>query len=267
MNCVNYDRYERLAIAKEGRVLRITLNDPDKHNALTSETQRELSRIFMDFAEDDEASVAIVTGKGVAFSAGGDIIRMQEKIDNPSLYSDGIYYGKRIINSMLDCPKPIICRLNGNAIGLGATIALFCDFVAANEEAKIGDPHVRVGLVAGDGGAIIWPQLVGYMRAKRYLLLGELVTGRDAAEMGLVTTAAPLAELDAIVDQWTKQLLEGAGKSIGWTKVSINLGLKQIFNSVMDAGLAYEGLANISEDHQEAVTAFREKRKPNFTGR
>jgi enoyl-CoA hydratase len=149
-------------------------------------------------------------------------------------------------------------------VGLGATIALLCDVVFAAEHAKIGDPHVSVGLVAGDGGAFIWPQRIGYARAKEYLLTGELVPAPKAEAMGLINHSLPAAELDAAVDSLCQRLLNGSRNAIRWTKVTINLELKRIAHAVMDAGIAYEAVTIRSADHREAVDALQNKRVPVF---
>ncbi|WP_044529545.1 enoyl-CoA hydratase/isomerase family protein, partial [Herbaspirillum sp. B65] len=206
-----------------------------------------------------------LTGAGRAFSAGGDIEDMQRLIDKPSLFAAGMQRAKQIVFSMLDCPKPIIAKINGHAIGLGATLALFSDLTYAADHAKIGDPHVKVGFVAGDGGAVIWPQLMGYAKAKEYLLTGDLLTASEAERFGLINYAVPAEQLDERVAAMAQRLAKGASQAIQWTKASINIGLKQVAHSIMDASIAYEGLSNITADHQEAVNAFREKRAPVFT--
>jgi len=136
----------------------------------------------------------------------------------------------------------------------------------AAEDAKIGDPHVKVGLVAGDGGAVIWPQLIGYARAKEFLLTGDLLTGAEAARIGLINRALPAAQLDAVVDEMAQRLANGASRAIQWTKLSVNTALRQVAQQVMDTSLEYEARSNLTKDHQEAVKAFREKRAPRFTG-
>jgi enoyl-CoA hydratase len=138
--------------------------------------------------------------------------------------------------------------------------------VVAVDSARIGDPHVRVGLVAGDGGAVIWPLLVGYARAKQYLLGGELIGAPQAQQMGLVNACVRAAELDAAVDEWALRWARGARNAIQWTKATVNLGLKEQAARILDAGLAYEMASLQSTDHLEAVRAFQEKRKPEFTG-
>ena len=258
--------YHAITFRRDGYVLHATFNRPDTMNAVDPEMEAELGRIFVEVAADPETRVLVLTGAGRAFSAGGDIEHMQAVIDKPALFLDAMSRSKALIHSILDCPKPIIAKVNGAAVGLGATIALFCDLIIAADHAKIGDPHVKVGFVAGDGGAVIWPQLIGYARAKEYLLFGDTLTGAEAAKIGLINRAVPAQELDSVVDAFAQRLAQGASKAIQWTKMSINIGLKQLASSVLDASIAYEALSNLTQDHQEAVNAFREKRAPNFTG-
>jgi enoyl-CoA hydratase/carnithine racemase len=167
---------------------------------------------------------------------------------------------------LLDLEKPIVCRLNGAAAGLGASIALLCDVIVANEAALIGDPHVRVGLVAGDGGAVIWPQLIGFARAKEFLLTGEMLSAKRAAEMGLINYAAPADQLDSKVAEVVGKILANPRWAVRWTKTAANIPLKMLANQISDAAIAYEILSNLTTDRREAVAAFVEKRKPTFGG-
>src|SRR5262245_32098667 len=185
-------------------------------------------------------------------------------IDDPALWERSRVEAKKIVFGLLDCEKPVIAKLNGHAIGLGATLALFCDIIFAVKGSRIADPHVLVGLVAGDGGAVIWPQLVGYARAKEYLMTGDHILAEDAERMGLVNHTVDAADLDATVDAFADRLASGAVQAIRYTKTSVNIGLRQLAHSILDASVAYEALTNFSADHQEAVSAFLEKRKPSF---
>ncbi|HDY84040.1 MAG TPA: enoyl-CoA hydratase/isomerase family protein, partial [Halieaceae bacterium] len=162
--------------------------------------------------------------------------------------------------------KPIVCRLNGAAAGLGASIALLCDVIIADEKALIGDPHVKVGLVAGDGGAVIWPQLIGFARAKEMLLTGDMLRASEAVAMGLINHAVPAEELDAKVDEIVGKITGNPRWAVRWTKTAVNLVLRDVANKVMDTAIAYEISSNSTRDRQEAVTAFVEKRAPNYTG-
>lgn len=263
---MNFADYKTILFARRGRVLEITLNRPDKLNAVDEAMHEELARVFTEASADSESDIVVLTGAGRAFSAGGDIDWMQKMIDQPASFEKTAREGKQIVFSLLDCEKPVIARLNGHATGLGATIALFCDVIYAADTAQIGDPHVSVGFVAGDGGAAIWPQLVGYARAKEYLLSGALMPAAEAERIGLINRVCPAAELDSQVAQFADKLAAGATKAIRWTKMSVNIGLKQLAASILDASLAYEAMSNVTADHQEAVNAFREKRRPVFTG-
>ena len=264
---MDYRNYRELAIARAGSILTVTMNRPERLNAIGGVLHEELSRIFQDIAQDEATDVVILTGAGEAFSAGGDIDWLQEVAETPEKFEQVAAEAKRIIFGMLECDRPVIARVNGPATGLGATIALFCDIIVAADTAKIGDPHVRVGVVAGDGGAVIWPQLVGYARAKEYLMTGDLMTAAEAERIGLINHVVAPADLDAKVNEIAGKLARGATKAIRWTKMATNIGLKQLAHSMMDASLAYESLSNRTADHLEAVRAFREKRKPVFTGR
>ncbi len=151
-----------------------------------------------------------------AFCAGGDMRWFQSMIDEPARFRAIAPAAKRIVFSLLELEKPIICRLNGAAAGLGATIALMCDVIIAADTAVIGDPHVRMGFVAGDGGAVIWPQLIGFARAKELLMTGDMLTAEQAERLGLVNHVVPLAELDAKVDAMADKLASGPpGRSAG----------------------------------------------------
>ena len=263
---MKFSEYQTLKFERRGRVLEITFNRADKLNAVSAQMHEEMSRVFADADRDPDSDVLVLTGAGRAFSAGGDIAWMQQSIDEPAIFERTVREAKQIIFSLLDCEKPLIAKVNGHATGLGATVALFCDVIFAADTAKIGDPHVSVGLVAGDGGAVIWPQLIGYARAKEYLMTGELLSATDAARIGLINYAVPAAELDDRVKKFSDKLAAGAIKAIRWSKVSANIGLKQLAHSIMDTSLAYEALSSRTRDHQEAVKAFREKRSPVFKG-
>jgi len=257
--------YDTIALTRKGRLLTITLNQPDTLNAVNAKMHEELPEVILFASTDPFSDVIVLTGAGKAFSAGGDAAHIAAFADTPELFDNEIRLAKRIIFAILDMEKPLICRLNGHAVGLGATLALFCDVIFAAENARIGDPHVSVGLVAGDGGAVIWPARIGFGLAKEFLLTGELLTAKRAHEIGLVNHCLPLNELDAAVEAFCNRLLAGAQNAIRSTKVLINLELKRIATATLDAGLAYEGIAVRSADYREGINAMQEKRKPIFT--
>ncbi len=259
-------QFQSILLERRARLLRITLNRPDAMNAFNLDLHDALPQALA-FARDDAGSdVIMLTGAGRAFSAGGDIAHIERNAANPTLFDHEVEMAKAIIFTLLDTDKPVVCRMNGHAVGLGATIALFCDIIFAADSAKIGDPHVGLGLVAGDGGAVIWPQLIGLSRAKEFLLTGDLIPAPRAAEMGLINYALPADELDAAVDAFCDKLLAGAQQAIRWTKQLANLELKRVAEIVMPVGLDYEVQSVRTADHLEGVAALKEKRTPNFGG-
>lgn len=258
--------YERFGFRRAGRILTATIRAPGPVNAVDARLHEELATVFTDLAQDADSDLIVLTGEGRAFSAGGDFDWFEEQISDPRNFRAIAPDARRIVQTLLDCDKPMICRLNGAAAGLGATIALLCDVIIADERAVIGDPHVKVGLVAGDGGAIIWPQLIGFARAKEYLLTGDLLTGAEAARIGLVNHAVPADQLDAKVAEVAAKILANPRWAVRWTKVVTNQPLKALVAQMMDSSLAHEMLSNLAADRAEAVSAMREKRKPRLSG-
>jgi enoyl-CoA hydratase len=260
-------QFRTILLERRSRLLVLTLNRPDALNAVNLDLHDELPEALAFAARDGGSDVLLLTGAGRAFSAGGDIAHMEHNAANPHLFDHEARQAKRIVFALLDIEKPVVCRMNGHAVGLGATMVLLCDVIFAAEGARIGDPHVGIGLVAGDGGAIVWAQRIGLTRAKEYLLTGELLTAAKAAEIGLINHCLPADALDAAVDAFCTRLLEGAPNAIRWTKVLTNMELKRIAGAVMEAGIAYESISVRSADHREGIAALKEKRPPRFTGR
>lgn len=262
---MNYDHYEFLSVSTANRVATVTLNRPEALNAVNSGLHRELARIFDDLTDDNDVSVVVLTGAGRTFSSGGDLQWIKDGLDSRPPFLESLRESRKIVMGVLDCPKPVICRLNGDAIGFGATLALLCDIIIGVDSAVIADPHVRIGLVAGDGGALIWPQLIGYAKAKEFLLTGNTINAVEAARIGLINHAVPVAELDALVERFTRQFANGAQSAIRYTKLCTNIPLRQMIASVLDNSLACEGLTMFQNaELREGVTAFLEGRKPDF---
>lgn len=258
-------KYQYITTSCRDRVLTVTLDRPERLNAINSTLHAELAQVFYDAARDADSDVVVLTGAGKAFCAGGDVEYLQEMIDGGTRGFELCRMdAKRIVFSILDLEKPLIAKVNGHAMGLGATIALLSDIIIAAESAKIGDPHVSIGFSAGDGGAVIWPYLIGFARAKEYLMTGESLTATEAARIGLINHCVPDAQLDSRIDELCGRLQRGAKLAIRYTKTTVNIALKKVAHSIMDASIAYESLTNVSPDHAEAVAAFRERRRPEF---
>jgi enoyl-CoA hydratase len=261
----DYSDYSTLAITCEGRVATVALNRPESLNAVSDDMHHELSRVFHQLADDKEVGVVVLTGKGKAFSAGGDIPWMEEMAAKLPFHLDNLRVAQRIIMGILECPKPIVCRMNGDAIGLGASIALVCDMIIAVDTARIADPHVKIGLVAGDGGALIWPQLIGYAKAKEFLLTGSAVAAPEAARMGLINSAVKAEDLDAAVQKHVGKLLAVSPSAAAYTKLAVNLPLRQAVHSVLELSSAFEGLSMLQNaDWKEGIAAFKQGRAPKY---
>jgi enoyl-CoA hydratase len=266
----DYSHYECVKVEKVDKLATVTLNRPDSLNAVNPQLHHELERIWLDLAEDSDVNAILLTGAGRAFCAGGDVKGMASRAGGEGgqrRFALSPAGGRRLVERMLDVEQPIIGAINGDAVGLGATIALFCDVIVASEKARFGDPHVRVGIVAGDGGAIIWPALIGPARAKEFLMRGHLVNGADAVKMGLVNYAVPPDQVLPKAKEIAQELADGPTWAIRWSKLSVNKWLKDQVNLILDASLAYEMVTMTTEDHKEATRAFVEKRKPKYQGR
>src|SRR3954466_4767638 len=190
--------YIRTELDDDG-VLTVTLDRPDRRNAISPEMHAELTPLFRRMAEDRAVKVAILTGAGdKAFCVGADFGGMQDNLES-NAYEDGfpdlMIGSAALVRAQLSVPQPVIAAINGDAIGLGATMALFCDIPLMAAEARLADPHVNAGLVAGDGGAILWPLLMGLNRGKEFLLTGDIMGAEDAVALGLVNHVYPRAEL------------------------------------------------------------------------
>lgn len=264
-----YAEFQFLIVEVEDRIATVTLNRPEALNAVNVELHRELERIWPAIDVDPDIDAVIVTGAGKAFSSGGDVKRMAARAGTHEglLHALNTPQGtRRVINGLLDMQQPVIAAVNGDVTGLGATIALMCDITVIAEEARIGDTHVLAGLVAGDGGAVIWPLLVGPQKAKEFLMTGRLIKGREAAELGLANYVRPADEVMAKARELAEQIVRQPKWAVRWTKLAVNKWLKHQVNLVLDSGLGYEIATLFTEDHKEAATAFAEKRKPQFKG-
>ena len=259
--------YGTLRTARVGDVLKVTIAHPTSAlNAVDGALHHDLTRLFADLRRERDARAVVLTGEGRAFSAGGDFAwfpTLQDPERMEALRQDA----KQLIWDLVDVEVPIVAAVNGPAMGLGASIALLCDVVFMADTATIGDPHVRVGIVAGDGGAVIWPLLVGPARAKQYLLTGDAVSAIEAERIGLVNRVVPAADLDREAMAFAARLAAGAPLAVRYTKLAVNKLVKDALNVAFDASTALELVTFRSEDHQEALAALREKRPPAFRGR
>ena len=264
---VDYSRYQTIKVQKDGKVAILTLNRPESLNAVNPQMHSELEDIWAEVTRDDSVNAVVLTGAGKAFCSGGDVKGMDARSSGKQ-FADRVPLrnASRLMRGMLEVEQPIIAAVNGHAVGLGATLALFCDIIIASEAAKFGDTHVRVGLVAGDGGAVIWPLLCGIAKAKEYLMTGDLMTAAEADRIGLLNHVVPPDQVMPKAMEMAHRLANGPTRAIRWTKLSCNKRLWDELNLVLDASLAVESLSFYTEDHKEASRAFVEKRAPQYKG-
>jgi enoyl-CoA hydratase len=228
---------------------------------------RELRELYARVADDGELEVVVITGAGKGFCAGADFKQMQDNNEG-SAYDDGFSSlfvdGVAIARNILSVRRPMIAAVNGDAIGLGASLALFCDVVFMADGARIGDPHVAAGLVAGDGGAVLWPLLVGANRAKEYLMTGDLLSAAEAERIGLVNHVVAAEGLLDAATAMARRLAKGPALAIRFNKQLVNKELEDRVTRLYDMAFAMEAITFRSADHLEAVAAFGERRAPTF---
>jgi enoyl-CoA hydratase len=256
-------------VHRDGFVHVVTLNRPERLNAVTMDMHRQLEDVFRAVDRDPDSRAVLVTGAGRGFCAGGDLKAMQKggragfSTNRPVVKSAG----RDLFLAMLNMEKPTVSAVNGPAIGLGATIALSMDVIVMAEEACLGDAHIDAGLVAGDGGTVLWPVLIGPHRAKEMLLTGRKVYGPEAGSMGLVNHVVPGTELLDKAGKIAQRMASKAPWAVRATKVAINFEMVQRATVLLEIAMAYEGASARKADHKEALAAFVEKRPANFTGR
>lgn len=260
-----YAAYSGLKVTLERNLLTVMLDNPPL-NSMTPEAHFELTKVWADAGSDPEVRVIILTGSGDrAFSAGGDPKKMIENWGDRGRWQTGMAEARAIIVGMLECSKPIISRINGHAMGLGASIALAGDITVIVNDAKIGDSHVSVGLAAGDGGALLWPNLLGLVEARRHLLSGDPLLGREAKAKGLVTESVAREDLDDTVRRWVETFLGKSPIALQTTKQALNLDIVDKARRYMGEMLRLETRSWESPNHVEAIKAMLEKRAPDFS--
>ncbi len=260
--------FNHLQFERDGDVLVVTIDkDGDPLNKVDGSLHHELSALFPHLRGEREARAVLLAGTDSAFTAGGDFGWFPE-LHEPGRAAELRIEARSLIWDLLDLHLPLVCAVTGHAMGLGASIALLSDVVVVSADALIGDPHVRVGIVAGDGGTIAWPLAVGPMLAKRFLLTGDPVGAEEAVRLGLAAEVAPDAAACRDTGlEWARRLAAGAPQAVQGTKQAVNAWVKQTAGTPFDMATALEITTFRTEDHREALAALAEKRQPRFTGR
>ncbi len=259
-----YAAFETLTFDRpHPRVLRVTMNRPERLNAANATMHRELAEIWRVIDEDHSVNCAILTGAGKAFSAGGDFEMIEEIIDDYNTRIKVWKEARDIVYNVINCSKPIVSAMRGPAVGAGLVAGILSDISIAAENARIIDGHTRLGVAAGDHACIVWPLLCGMAKAKYYLLLCDSVSGAEAERIGLVSLAVPDEELDAKSVEIATRLAEGAPSAIRFTKYALNNWFRMA-GPTFDASLAMEFLGFTGPEAKEGLASHKEKRRPNF---
>jgi len=260
---VEYDSYQHLLVEKQHGIARITMNRPEVYNATNSRLHYELGRIWLDIGADAEVRVAIITGAGKAFSAGGDLDLIENFLGDSSAIANTMKEAGDLVYNIINLEKPLISAINGIAVGAGLAVALMADISIASENARFTDGHIRLGVGAGDHSVIIWPLLCGMARAKRFLLTADFLDAQEAERIGLVSMVVPHDQLMPTAMEFAEKLAKGPQHALRWTKRALNQWLR-VMGPAFDYSLATEMLGFFGPDVKEGLQALREKRPPNF---
>ncbi len=257
---------ENVVVEKENNIAVLSINRPKALNALNYDTLTDIKTAVKALSDDDEVAVVIITGAGEkAFVAGADIKEMRDM--TPLEARRFMLYGQSVFNMIDNLPKPTIAAVNGFALGGGTELALSCDMILASENAKFGLPEVTLGIHPGFGGSQRLPRLIGSAKAKELIFTGKMIDAKEAEKIGLVNKVVAPEKLHEEAKALASEILKNGLVAIRLVKSAINAGL----DTTLEKGLAYEaetqGLAFSTEDKNEGLSAFMEKRKPNFKGR
>lgn len=259
-----YARYQNLAFERPAAgVLKVIIDRPHRYNAADETLHRELAQIWLDVEDDDEVRTVLVTGRGRAFSAGGDFDMVERNMTDFDARARNWKESSRLVYNIINCSKPIVSAINGPAAGAGLAVALLADISIAARSAKLVDGHTRLGVPAGDHAAIVWPLLCGLAKAKYYLMTCEAMDGNTASEIGLVSLAVDDEQLAQTALDVAVRLADGPPTALRWTKHSLNNWLRSA-GPAFDASLALEFLAFTGPEPVEGLAALRDKRSPNF---
>ncbi len=262
---LNYSDYRHILFEhRDDGILWITLNRPEVLNAADARMHTELVALWQTIDEDPGVRVAVVTGAGRAFSAGGDLQMVEDAHRDYDEIVRILDEARDLVYNMLRCQTPIVSAINGPAVGAGLVVALLADVSVAAESARLADGHVRMGVAAGDHAAIVWPLLVGMAKAKYYLMTSDFVDGREAERMGLVSLCVPDDELLDKAQAVAADLANGPRHAIRFTKRAMNQWLLQA-GPIFDHSLALEMLGFFSDDMMAGIEGLRKRQKPDFS--
>jgi enoyl-CoA hydratase len=244
-------------------ILRLTLRNPGKLNAVDHAAHAQLATVWQAIDRDEETRVVVVRGADGAFSSGGDLGLVEDIARDWDTRLRVFHEARDLVYNIVNCSKPIVAAIEGPAVGAGLAVALLADISIAAPSARITDGHTRIGVAAGDHAVIVWPLLCGLAKAKYYLLLNEPIDGETAERLGLVSLCVPTDELEERALEIARRLASGSQPAIRHTKLALNNWLRAA-GPAFDASLALEFLDMTGPDVSEGVAAVRERRPPSF---
>ncbi|MBD0416738.1 enoyl-CoA hydratase/isomerase family protein [Oryzicola mucosus] len=258
-----YDLPDEISVSAEGALRVITLNRPEDMNASTSEMLFSFPKLFQALAADKQARVAILTGAGRAFSAGGDMNHFVKTLEDPEFAAEVQENARRTIHGFIDVPIPIIAAVNGPAVGWGATLATLCDIVLMSENSFIAEPHINIGLVVGDGISVSWPLYMSLLRAKELIFTGERITPQRAVEYGLANRVVAPDALMGEARALAAKMIAQPANALRESKKLMNSYLHRSAASMLDTTLARQLTATLSDEHHAIASEFisNQKRK------
>ncbi|MGV0794318.1 enoyl-CoA hydratase/isomerase family protein [Mycolicibacterium sp. XJ1819] len=253
-----YDMPAEIDVQADGALRIITLNRPDALNAVNDDLHTGLSKIWAQLAEDQQARAAVITGAGRAFSAGGDFSYLENLRQDADLRDKSLRHGRDIVLGMVRCRIPVVAAVNGPAVGLGCSLVALSDIVYMKSDAYLADPHVQVGLVAADGGPLVWPLQMSLLHTKEFALTGARIPAQRAAELGLANHVVedPLAEAIACA----KKMAELPRQAVESTKRLLNIHLERAVMAVLDYANTAEQQSFQTDDFREIVARLNKKK-------
>lgn len=260
-----FERYEHLVFERQpNRVLLITINRPEVDNAVNARLHTELADVWRDVARDPETNVAVITGAGRSFCAGGEIGTFgADQFPGSADIDESMHGVTELVTEMINCSKPIIAAVNGTAMASGLAVALSADISIAGDDVTLNDGHLRGGMVAGDHAVLLWPLYMSLAQARYYLLTGDSMTGSDAYRLGLVSLSVPTAEVLERGLKIADRIATNAQFAVRWTKRALNAWVRQQA-PLFELSTALQMLTLYGDDMGEALTAIAAKRKPQF---
>jgi 2-(1,2-epoxy-1,2-dihydrophenyl)acetyl-CoA isomerase len=259
--------YQTLFHERSGGIATLTLNRPEARNALDLVMRRELVAALDEIEADEAARVLIVTGAGGHFCSGGDVKTMREQRYTAAEGRARVELLNVMVARLVNFPKPTIAMVDGYAVGAGSNLALCCDLIVASDRAKFGELFWKIGLVPDGGGTWLLSRVVGLARAKELIFTADIIDAAEAARIGLVNRVVPAAELQSTTRALADKIAAGPPAVLKMAKQMVNRAATSDLASALDLEAFSQGIAIASEDHQEGLKAFFDKRPPKFTGR